>query len=173
MIPHRRKSTTINACSQLVCYEFSTPTTGLSGRSFVFFIPNLHFGKEKKKNNLVFLLSFLHQSYKRRHHRGGVTQSLDSRVRTLLKIMVVPRHVEGRESGATTLHGAGYSRGCKRHSQAAVRRQRSLDWMRNGCSYRCSAGTQGTQRLWMLKSRKTGGGGYPGTERQVIRCCKG
>lgn len=87
--------------------------------------------------------------------------------------MVVPGHVEGRESGATTLHGAGYSRGGKRHSQAAVRRQRSLDGMRNGCSYGCSAGTQGTQRLWMLKSRKTGWGGHPGTEGQVIRCCKG
>lgn len=114
----------------------------------------------------------LHQSYKRRHHCGGVTQSLDGRIRTLLKIMVVPRHVEGRESGATTLHGAGDRRGCQRHSQAAVWRQRSLDGMRNGSSYGCSAGTQGTQRLWMLKSRETGWGGYPGTEGQVIRCCK-
>lgn len=114
----------------------------------------------------------LHHSYKRRHHCGGVAQSLDSCIRTLLEIMVVPGHVEGRESGATTLHRAGYSRGCERHSQAAVWRQRSLDWMRNGCSYGWSAGTQGTQRLWMLKSRETGWGGYPGTEGQVVRCCK-
>lgn len=114
-----------------------------------------------------------HHSYKRCHHCRRVTQSLDSGIRTLLKIMVVPWHVEGWESGATALHGAGYSRGCKRHSQAAVWRQRSLDRMRNGCSYGCGAGTQGTQRLWMLKSWETGWRGNPGTEGQVIRCCKG
>lgn len=106
----------------------------------------------------------LGHSYKRRHHCGRVTQSLDSGIRTLLKIMVVPWHVEGWESGAATLHGAGYSRGCERHPQAAVWRQRSLDRMRNGCSYGCSAGTQGTQRLWMLKSWETGWRGNPGTE---------
>lgn len=114
----------------------------------------------------------LHQSYKWCHHCGGVTQSLDGCIRTLLKIMMVPWHVERRESGASTLHGAGYCRGRKRHSQAAVWRQGSLDWMRNRCSNGCSAGTQGTQRLGMLKSRKTGWRGYPGTEGQVIRCCK-
>lgn len=137
-------------------YEFSSFSIGLLGRSPVFSYQICTF---KKLISLV-----LCQSYKWCHHCRGMTQSLNSCIRPLLKVMVVSGHVEWWECWATTLHWAGYGRRCKRHSQAAVWRQRSLDWMRDGCSYGCSAGTKGSQGLWVLKSRKTGWRGNPGAE---------
>lgn len=121
----------------------------------------------------VGILLLSEESYERRHHGGGVAQSLDGRVGALLEVVVVPGHVEGGEGGATPLHGAGEGRGGQRHPQAAIWRQRALDRVRNGCCYGRCAGAQSSQGLWVLKSRETGRRGHPGAERQVVGCGKG
>lgn len=119
----------------------------------------------------VLLLS--EESYERRHHGGGVAQSLDGSVGALLEVVVVPGHVEGGERGAAALHGAGDGRGGQRHAEAAVGRQRALDGVRNGRCYGRCAGAQSRQGLWVLKSRETGRGRHPGAERQVVGCGEG
>lgn len=102
-----------------------------------------------------------------------MAQSLEGSVGPLLEVVVVARHVEGREGGAAALHGAGDGRRGQGHPEPAVRRQRALDGVRNGGRYGCCAGAQGSQGLWVLKSRKAGGRRDPGAERQVIGRCEG
>lgn len=46
------------------------------------------------------------ESYKGSHNGGGVTKSLDGRVRPLLEVVVVAGHVEGREGRPAALHGS-------------------------------------------------------------------
>lgn len=115
---------------------------------------------------------FLGESYKWCHHSWGMAQSLDSSVGPLLKVVMVPGHVEGGERRATPLHGAGNGWRGQRHPKSAVWRQRTLDGVRNGGRYGRCAGTKGSQRLWVLKAGKTGWRWYPGAERQIIGCCK-
>lgn len=113
------------------------------------------------------------ESYERRHHGGGMAQSLDGGVGPLLEVVVVPGHVEGGERRAAPLHGAGEGRGRQRHPQAAVGRQRALDGVGDGCGYGRCAGAERSQGLWVLKARETGGGRHPGAERQIIGRCEG
>lgn len=68
------------------------------------------------------------ESYEGRHDGGGVAESLDGGVGALLEVVVVTRHVEGREGRAAALQGAGR----QRHAQPAVRRQRALNGVRQG-----------------------------------------
>ena len=68
----------------------------------------------------------LEESYKRRHHSRGMAQSLDSSIGTLLKVVVIPRHVEWGECRATPLHGAGNGWWGQRHPKSAVWWQRAL-----------------------------------------------
>lgn len=114
------------------------------------------------------ILPLLEESYERRHDRGGVAQSLDGGVGPLLEVVVVPRHVEGREGGAAALHGAGDGGRRQGHPEPAVRRQGALDGVRDGGRYGRRAGAKGGQGLWVLKSREAGGRRDPGAERQVI-----
>ena len=115
----------------------------------------------------------LEESYKWRHHSRGMAQSLDSSIGTLLKVVMIPRHVEWGECRATPLHGAGNGWWGQRHPKSAIWWQRALYGVRNGCCYGCRAGAESSQGLWVLKCRKTGWRRYPGAKRQIIRCCKG
>ena len=72
------------------------------------------------------------ESYKGRHDRGGVAQSLDGGVGPLLEVMVVAGHVEGREGRPAALHGSSQSGGRQRHAQPAVGGQGALGKLRNG-----------------------------------------
>ena len=102
-----------------------------------------------------------------------MAQSLDSSIWPLLKVVMIPGHVEWGECWATPLHGAGNGWWGQRHSKSAIWWQRALYGVRNGCCYGCRAGAKSSQGLWVLKCRKTGWRRYPGAKRQIIRCCKG
>ena len=121
----------------------------------------------------IWILLGLEESYKWCHHRGGMAQSLDSSIRPLLKVVMIPGHVEGGECWAAPLHGAGNGRRGQRHPKSAVRWQRALYRVRNGCRYGCCAGAESSEGLGMLKSRKSGRRRDPGAEGQIIRCRKG
>lgn len=121
----------------------------------------------------IWILLFSGESYKWRHHSRGMAQSLDSSIGPLLKVVMVPGHVEWGKCWATPLHGAGNGWWGQRHPESAVWWQRTLYGVRNGCCYGCCAGAKSSQGLWVLKSRETGWRWYPGAERQIIRCCKG
>lgn len=104
------------------------------------------------------------ESYKGRHDRGGVAQSLDGGVRPLLEVMVVARHVEGREGRPAALHGSSQSAGRQRHAQPAVGGQGALDGVRQGGR----AGAHGRQGLRVLEAREARSGGDPGAQGEVV-----
>lgn len=113
------------------------------------------------------------ESYEGRHDGGGVAESLDGGVGPLLEVVMVARHVEGREGGATALQGTGR----QWHAQPAVGRQRALNGVRQG---RRGAPHGGRQRLRVLEAGEAGGGGGsgggcgdPGAEGEVVRGAEG
>lgn len=91
-----------------------------------------------------------------------MTQSLDGGVGPLLEVVVVPWHVEGGEGRPAALHGAGQGGGGERHAQSTVRGQRALDGVRERTGQGGRAGSDGRQRLRVLKPGKTRRGGDPG-----------
>ena len=91
----------------------------------------------------------------------------------MMKVVMIPGHVDWGECWATALHGAGNGWWGQRHPKSAIGWQRALYGVRNGCCYGCRAGAKSSQGLWVLKCRKTGWRRYPGAKRQIIRCCKG
>lgn len=105
----------------------------------------------------IYRLGQFRESYEWRHDSGGVPQSLDGGVRALLEVVVVTGHMEGWEGGPARGQGGGCER---RHGQAAVGGQRSLDGVRQGRGSR--------QGLRVLEAGETRGGGDPGAEGQVI-----
>lgn len=105
------------------------------------------------------------ESYKRRHDRGGVAESLDGGIGPLLEVVVVAGHVEGREGRPAALHGSCQSGGGQRHAQSAVGRQGALDGVGQGGGARA----HGRQGLRVLEAREAGGGGDPGAQGEVVR----
>lgn len=89
---------------------------------------------------------------------------MDGGVRPLLEVVVVTRHVEGRERRPAALHGSCQSGGRQRHAQPAVGGQGALDGVGEGGRARAHGG----QGLRVLEARETGGGGDPGAEGEVI-----
>lgn len=94
-----------------------------------------------------------------------MAESLDGGVGPLLEVVVVARHVEGREGRPAGLHGARQGAGRQRHPQPAVGRQRALDGVGQGGR----AGAHGgRQRLRVLEAGEAGGGGDPGAQGEVV-----
>lgn len=104
------------------------------------------------------------ESYKGRHDRGGVAESLDGGIGPLLEVVVVAGHVEGREGRPTALHGSSQSGGRQRHAQSAVGGQGALDGVGQGGG----AGAHGRQGLWVLEAREARSGGDPGAQGEVV-----
>lgn len=104
------------------------------------------------------------ESYKGRHDRGGVAESLDGGIGPLLEVVMVARHVEGREGRPAALHGSSQCGGRQRHAQPAVGGQGALD----GVGQRGGAGAHGRQRLWVLEAREARSGGDPGAQGEVV-----
>lgn len=105
------------------------------------------------------------ESYKGRHDRGGVAESLNGGIGPLLEVVVVAGHVERREGRPAALHGSSQSGGRQRHAQPAVGGQGALDGVGQGGG----AGAHGRrQGLRVLEAREARSGGDPGAEGEVV-----